>query len=70
MFCFREKVKIDNDKPYIMLKGAGKRRTVVEWDDYLNTFESATFYSFADNTVVKSISFRVRTNIFLLLINV
>jgi hypothetical protein len=50
------------DKPYIILKGAGKRNTIVEWDDHSSTFESPTFASFADNIVVKSISFRVRNN--------
>jgi pectinesterase len=51
------------DKPYIILKGAGKRNTIVEWGDHSSTFESPTFTSFADNIVVKSISFRVRNNL-------
>jgi len=57
---FREKVKIPYDKPYIILKGEGKRRTFVEWDDHDNTSQSPTFAAMADNIVVKSMSFRVR----------
>jgi len=57
---FREKVKIPYDKPYIILKGEGKRRTFVEWDDHDNTSQSPTFVAMADNIVVKSMSFRVR----------
>ncbi|XP_027913762.1 probable pectinesterase 29 [Vigna unguiculata] len=55
---YREKVKIPYDKPYIILKGEGKRRTFVEWDDHHNTSQSPTFVAMADNLVVKSISFR------------
>ncbi|KAK2366748.1 Pectin lyase superfamily protein [Trifolium repens] len=55
---YREKINIPVDKPYIILKGAGKRNTIVEWGDHSSTFESPTFTSFADNIVVKSISFR------------
>ncbi|XP_047160018.1 probable pectinesterase 29 [Vigna umbellata] len=53
-----EKVKIPYDKPYIILKGEGKRRTFVEWDDHDNTSQSPTFVAMADNVVVKSMSFR------------
>jgi len=56
----REKIEIPHDKPYIILKGAGKRRTIVEWDDRGPISQSATFSSMADNVVVKSISFKVR----------
>lgn len=56
---FREKVTIPYDKPYIILKGQGKRRTRVVWDDHLNIAQSPTFTSSADNIVVKCISFEV-----------
>ncbi|XP_003619145.3 probable pectinesterase 55 [Medicago truncatula] len=55
---YREKIEIPRDKPYIILKGAGKRKTIVEWDDHAPISQSATFSSMADNVVVKSISFR------------
>ncbi|TKY69207.1 pectinesterase 29 [Spatholobus suberectus] len=55
---YREKVKIPYDKPYIILKGEGKRRTFVEWDDHDTTSQSPTFAATADNIVVKSMSFR------------
>ncbi|KAJ7955591.1 Pectinesterase [Quillaja saponaria] len=55
---YREKVKIPYDKPYIILKGEGKRKTNVVWDDHENLAQSPTFSSMADNTVVKSMSFR------------
>ncbi|TYH55448.1 hypothetical protein ES332_D09G235900v1 [Gossypium tomentosum] len=52
---YREKVNIPYDKPYIILKGAGKRKTMVVWNEpYL---VSPTFSSSADNIVVQSISF-------------
>ncbi|KAK7308633.1 hypothetical protein VNO77_42252 [Canavalia gladiata] len=55
---YREKVKIPYDKPYIILKGEGKRKTFVEWNDHNTTLQSPTFAAMADNLVVKSISFR------------
>ncbi|CAJ1932720.1 unnamed protein product [Sphenostylis stenocarpa] len=55
---YREKVKIPYDKPYVILKGEGKRRTIVEWDDHDNTSQSPTFAAMADNIIVKSMSFR------------
>ncbi|XP_025685743.1 probable pectinesterase 55 [Arachis hypogaea] len=55
---YREKVTILSDKPYIILKGSGKMKTWVEWDDHNTTAQSPTFQSNADNIVVKSISFR------------
>ncbi|KAG8658436.1 hypothetical protein MANES_03G148200v8 [Manihot esculenta] len=54
---YREKVKIPYDKPYIILKGEGKRKTQIVWGDYFSTAQSPTFTSLADNTVAKSISF-------------
>ncbi|KAG5079491.1 hypothetical protein JHK86_003556 [Glycine max] len=55
---YREKVKIPYDKPFIILKGEGKRRTLVEWDDHNDISQSPTFAAMADNLVVKCMSFR------------
>ncbi|XP_061364763.1 probable pectinesterase 29 [Gastrolobium bilobum] len=55
---YREKVKIPLDKPYIILKGDGKRSTLVDWDDHTATDQSPTFSILADNIVIKSMSFR------------
>ncbi|RDX83478.1 putative pectinesterase 29, partial [Mucuna pruriens] len=65
---YREKVNIPSDKPYIILKGEGKRRTFVEWDDHNTTSQSPTFAAMADNIVVKSMSFRVRIFLFLFVV--
>ena len=59
-YYIREKVKIPYDKPYIMLKGEGKRKTHVVWDDHDSVAQSPTFTSMADNIVVKCLSFKVR----------
>lgn len=53
-------MKIPYDKPFIILKGEGKRRTLVEWDDHNDISQSPTFAAMADNLVVKCMSFRVR----------
>ncbi|XP_004489925.1 probable pectinesterase 29 [Cicer arietinum] len=55
---YREKIEIPRDKPYIILKGEGRRKSYVEWDDHDTTAQSPTFVIMADNIVVKSISFR------------
>ncbi|XLS80890.1 hypothetical protein HN51_046721 [Arachis hypogaea] len=60
---YREKVTIPSDKPYIILKGTGKKKTWVEWGDHNTTAQSPTFQSMADNIVVKSISFRVTNHL-------
>ncbi|CAI8593793.1 unnamed protein product [Vicia faba] len=54
---YREKVIIPKDKSYILLKGSGKSKTLVEWDDH-SDLKIPTFSSLADNIIVKSISFR------------
>ncbi|VVA98489.1 unnamed protein product [Arabis nemorensis] len=54
---YREKIKIPYEKPYIVIIGAGKRLTRVEWDDHDSVAQSPTFATLADNTVVKSITF-------------
>ncbi|XP_010025802.2 probable pectinesterase 29 [Eucalyptus grandis] len=55
---YREKVQIPKNKPFIILKGRGKRKTEIVWDDHETVAQSPTFTSSADNIVVKSISFR------------
>ncbi|KAK6161429.1 hypothetical protein DH2020_004810 [Rehmannia glutinosa] len=54
---YREQVLIPFDKPFIYLKGAGKRKTYVVWDAHDSIATSATFTSQADNIIAKSISF-------------
>ncbi|KAK6161773.1 hypothetical protein DH2020_005154 [Rehmannia glutinosa] len=54
---YREQVLIPFDKPFIYLKGAGKRKTCVVWDAHDSIATSATFTSQADNIIAKSISF-------------
>ncbi|CAA7045672.1 unnamed protein product [Microthlaspi erraticum] len=54
---YREKLKIPYEKPFIVIIGAGKRKTRVEWDDHYSVAQSPTFATFADYTVVKSITF-------------
>ncbi|KAK7856795.1 putative pectinesterase 29 [Quercus suber] len=55
---YREKLLIPYDKPYIILKGVAKTKTLVEWGDHDNLAQSPTFTSQADHIVAKSISFR------------
>ncbi|CAI9776967.1 unnamed protein product [Fraxinus pennsylvanica] len=54
---YREAVKIPYDKPFIFLKGEGKWKTYVVWDNHDSIATSATFTSDADNIIVKSITF-------------
>ncbi|CAA2934127.1 probable pectinesterase 29 [Olea europaea var. sylvestris] len=54
---YRESVKIPYDKPFIFLKGEGKWKTFVVWDNHDSIATSATFTSDADNIIVKSITF-------------
>ncbi|KAG8369673.1 hypothetical protein BUALT_Bualt14G0038200 [Buddleja alternifolia] len=54
----REKVTIPFDKPFIYLKGAGRRNTIVDWDDHGSIATSATFTSQADNIIAKSLTFK------------
>jgi len=37
-------------------------KTIVEWNDHATTLQSPTFFTMADNIVVRFISFRVRNN--------
>ncbi|VYS67289.1 unnamed protein product [Arabidopsis thaliana] len=54
---YREKITIPQKKPFIVIVGAGKRSTRVEWDDHASLAQSPTFATLADNTVVKKITF-------------
>lgn len=56
----REQVTIPYEKPLIFLKGQGKRNTYITWDAHDSIATSATFSSYADNTIAQSISFVVR----------
>ncbi|KAL4296719.1 hypothetical protein GQ457_12G002040 [Hibiscus cannabinus] len=52
---YNEKVAIPYDKPFIIIKGSGQRKTIVVWNEpYL---QAPTFSSLADNIIVKSMSF-------------
>nr|CAD1833160.1 unnamed protein product [Ananas comosus var. bracteatus] len=56
---YREKVVIPENKPFIYLRGNGKGRTAIVWDDSsTNNTESATFTVRADNFVAFGISFK------------
>lgn len=56
----REKVKIQRNKPCILLEGEGSGVTKFTYDDHQSTDTSATFSSFADNVVAKGITFEVK----------
>ncbi|KAG0501653.1 hypothetical protein HPP92_001725 [Vanilla planifolia] len=56
---YREKVLIPENKRYIFLRGKGKGKTAIVWDDgKKNNAESATFVVKADNFVAFGISFK------------
>ncbi|CAL9205905.1 unnamed protein product [Musa hybrid cultivar] len=56
---YREKVVIPKEKQYIFLRGNGKGRTAIVWDDSsTNNTLSATFTVWADNFVAFGISFK------------
>ncbi|THU45573.1 hypothetical protein C4D60_Mb02t19410 [Musa balbisiana] len=56
---YREKVVIPKGKQYIFLRGNGKGRTAIVWDDSsTNNTLSATFTVWADNFVAFGISFK------------
>lgn len=56
----REKIKIQRNKPCILLEGEGSGVTKITYDDHQSTDTSATFSSFADNVVAKGITFEVK----------
>lgn len=51
---------IPRDKPFIYLKGEGKRTTLIVWNASDNIATGATFSSEADNTLAQDITFTVR----------
>ncbi|KAK7308636.1 hypothetical protein VNO77_42255 [Canavalia gladiata] len=55
---YREKLTIPVDKPYIIIEGQGKLNTFVEWDDHDNILQCPTFSAWANNLVIRFISFR------------
>lgn len=66
----REKIKVPKSKPYIFLRGNGKGKTGIVWNDTsLVNIKSATFTVEATNFVAWGISFKVIkvTNLSLLL---
>ncbi|XP_057783635.1 probable pectinesterase 29 isoform X2 [Salvia miltiorrhiza] len=54
---YREQVSIPYYKPFIFLKGEGKRNTYISWDGHDSIATGATFSSDADNTIAQGISF-------------
>lgn len=64
MIMAREKVVIPESKSYIFLRGNGKGRTAIVWDDSSNNnTESASFTVWADNIIVFGISFKVHRSL-------
>lgn len=59
--CYREKVTIPRDRPYIYLKGEGTRNTVLQWNAHGSIDTTATFSSLADYTIARGIKFVVRS---------
>ncbi|OVA13603.1 Pectinesterase [Macleaya cordata] len=55
---YREKVVIPKDKPFILLEGEGRSRTMIQWGDHGQLNESPTFRSFADNFVARRVGFK------------
>ncbi|WJZ87631.1 hypothetical protein VitviT2T_006999 [Vitis vinifera] len=60
---YREKVVIPMDKPFIFLRGAGRKRTFIVWGDHLSISQSPTFSMMADNFVARGISFMNNYNL-------
>ncbi|KZV35827.1 hypothetical protein F511_18301 [Dorcoceras hygrometricum] len=54
---YREKIQIPYDWPFIYLEGEGQRFTIVTWGDHESIETSSTFTAYADNIVVKGITF-------------
>lgn len=55
-----EKVTISQDKPYIILEGESRSRTVILWGDFGSSLESSTFMLYADNFMARGITFKVK----------
>ena len=56
----QRKITITYDKTCILLDGAGRHVTFIEWGDHKLMNSSSTFTSVAENLVVKGIGFKVR----------
>ncbi|KAG6394259.1 hypothetical protein SASPL_144842 [Salvia splendens] len=54
---YREQVIIPEDKPFIILKGAGIKNTIISWNGHGAIDVTATFSSEANNTIARDISF-------------
>ncbi|KAJ4850939.1 hypothetical protein Tsubulata_030364 [Turnera subulata] len=60
---YREKINLPVNKPCVFLDGGDKSLTSIEWDDHVDTSSSSTFSSFADNVVLKGITFKNTYNL-------
>ncbi|KAM3249632.1 putative pectinesterase 29 [Capsicum chacoense] len=54
---YNEQVTIPVDKPFIYLRGADVKTTIVTWGAHDSLITSSTFSSFADNIVVENLNF-------------
>ncbi|KAE9598202.1 putative pectinesterase [Lupinus albus] len=54
---YKEKVKIDTNKPCIFLEGAGRNSTTIQWGDSGTAKHTATVELNGNNTLVKGITF-------------
>lgn len=59
MHVCREKIYIGEEKPFIYLEGSGMGKTLIVYNEAIQTAESATFTVMADNFVAKWIAFKV-----------
>ncbi|KAJ8769874.1 hypothetical protein K2173_008956 [Erythroxylum novogranatense] len=57
---YNEHISIPPSKPCIFLDGAGRSSTIIQWEDNQAT---TTFYSYADNLVVKGITVKNNYNV-------
>lgn len=55
----REKIYIGKEKPFIYLERSGMEKTVMVYNEAIQTRESATFTVMADDFVAKWITFKV-----------
>ncbi|KAM4114691.1 hypothetical protein ACJW30_04G088500 [Castanea mollissima] len=55
---YNEKVEISKHKPYIILEGESRSRTVIQWGDFGSSLESSTFKLYADNFMARGITFK------------
>ncbi|CAL0320939.1 unnamed protein product [Lupinus luteus] len=58
---YTEKVEIPYNKPCIYLEGEDRRSTIITYNDHQQTDISATFSSFPDNIIARSITFMMKT---------